>query len=76
MRSKGTQGGDTLSLDRSGGATKDKVMPNSLASAVSELPFPTVPDVIFANERESLRSGRLSPGVRAVYSLAVGGYLE
>jgi len=42
----------------------------------SGLPFPTVPEVIFANWREVLHASGLSPGMKTVYALALGGYLE
>jgi hypothetical protein len=42
----------------------------------SGLPFPTAPEVIFANWREALHRSGLSPGMQGVYTLAVSGYLE
>jgi integron integrase len=42
----------------------------------SGLPFPTTPEVIFTNWREALHASGLTPGMQAVYTLAVGGYLE
>ena len=42
----------------------------------SGLPFPTVPEVIFANWREALHRSGLTPGMQSVYTVAVGGYLE
>jgi integron integrase len=42
----------------------------------SGLPFPTVPEVIFTNWREVLHCSGLTPGMQAVYTLAVSGYLE
>jgi len=40
------------------------------------LPFPRVPEIIFANWREALHQGRLSPGIQTVYEMAITGYLE
>lgn len=42
----------------------------------SGAPFPTVPEIIFANWREALHHSGLSPGMQTVYSLALNGYLE
>ena len=42
----------------------------------SGLPFPTVPEVIFTNWREVLHCSGLTPGMLAVYTMAVSGYLE
>lgn len=42
----------------------------------SGLPFPNVPEVIFANWREDLHRSGLSPGLKSVYALALSGYLE
>jgi integron integrase len=42
----------------------------------SGLPFPTAPEVIFTNWREVLHRSGLSPGMQAVYTLAVSGYVE
>ena len=42
----------------------------------SGLPFPTVPEVIFTNWREVLHCSGLTPGMQAVYTMAVSGYLE
>jgi hypothetical protein len=42
----------------------------------SGLPFPTAPEVIFTNWREALHRSGLTPGMQAVYTMAVGGYLE
>jgi hypothetical protein len=42
----------------------------------SGLPFPTVPEVIFANWREALHVSGLTPGMQSVYALALSGYLE
>ena len=42
----------------------------------SGLPFPTAPEVIFTNWREALHRSGLSPGLQALYTLAVSGYLE
>ena len=42
----------------------------------SGLPFPTAPEVIFTNWREVLHRSGLSPGMQAVYTLAIGGYVE
>ena len=42
----------------------------------SGLPFPTVPEVIFTNWREVLHRSGLTPGMQAVYAMAVSGYLE
>src|SRR5271165_5290426 len=42
----------------------------------SGLPFPTAPEVIFTNWREALHRSGLSPGMQAVYTMAVSGYLE
>jgi integron integrase len=42
----------------------------------SGLPFPTVPEVIFANWREVLHRSGLTPGMQAVYTMALSGYLE
>ena len=41
----------------------------------SGLPFPTVPEVIFTNWREVLHCSGLTPGMQAVYTMAVSGYL-
>ena len=42
----------------------------------SGLPFPTAPEVIFTNWREVLHGTGLTPGMQAVYTMAVSGYLE
>ena len=42
----------------------------------SGLPFPTVPEVIFTNWREVLHCSGLTPGMLAVYTMAVSGYVE
>ena len=42
----------------------------------SGLPFPTAPEVIFTNWREVLHRSGLTPGMQAVYTMAVSGYLE
>ena len=42
----------------------------------SGLPFPTTPEVIFANWREALHRSGLTPAMQAVYTMAVSGYLE
>ena len=42
----------------------------------SGLPFPTGPEVIFANWREALHGSGLNPGMQSVYALALSGYLE
>ena len=42
----------------------------------SSVPFPKVPDLIFANWREALHQCGLSPAVQSVYALAVSGYLD
>jgi integron integrase len=42
----------------------------------SGLPFPTAPEVIFTNWREALHRSGLTPGMQAVYTMAVSGYLE
>ena len=42
----------------------------------SGLPFPTVPEVIFTNWREALHCSGLSPGMQAVYAMAVSSYLD
>ena len=42
----------------------------------SGLPFPTDPEIIFANWREALHGSGLAQGVQVVYTLAVSGYLE
>jgi integron integrase len=42
----------------------------------SGLPFPTVPEVIFTNWQEVLHRSGLTPGMQAVYAMAVSGYLE
>ena len=42
----------------------------------SGLPFPTAPEVIFTHWREVLHGSGLTPGMQAVYTLAVSGYLE
>ncbi len=48
--------------------------PNPLPA--SDLPFPKVPDLIFANWLEELNRSGLSPGIRTAYGMAVRGYLE
>ena len=35
----------------------------------SGLPFPTVPEVIFANWREALHRSGLTPGMQTVYTM-------
>lgn len=42
----------------------------------SGLPFPTTPEVIFANWREALHGSGLTSAMQSVYALALGGYLE
>ena len=42
----------------------------------SGLPLPTAPELIFANWREVLHRSGLTPGMQAVYTLAVSGYVE
>ena len=42
----------------------------------SGLRFPTVPEVIFTNWREVLYCSGLTPGMLAVYTMAVSGYVE
>src|ERR1017187_6406596 len=42
----------------------------------SGLPFPTAPEVIFTNWREVLHCSGLTPGMQAVYTMAMSGYLE
>jgi len=42
----------------------------------SALPFPTAPEVVFTNWCEALHRSGLTPGMQAVYTLAVSGYLE
>jgi len=42
----------------------------------SGLPFPTTPEIIFANWREALHRSGLTPGMKSVYALALNGYLE
>ena len=46
------------------------------AASPPGLPFPRVPEIIFANWREALHQGRLSPGIQTVYEMAIDGYLE
>ncbi|HOX55884.1 MAG TPA: hypothetical protein P5205_03605 [Candidatus Paceibacterota bacterium] len=41
----------------------------------SGLPFPSTPEIIFTNWREALHRSGLTPGMQAVYTLAVSGYL-
>ncbi len=45
-------------------------------AASSGMPFPTTPQIIFANWREVLHQSGLSSGLQTVYSMAVQGYLE
>ena len=45
-------------------------------STGSGVPFPTTPEVIFANWREALHRSGLTSGMQSVYALALGGYLE
>jgi hypothetical protein len=73
---RGQEDALTLSLRGSRETAKDKVMQTAQSSPASGLPFPRVPDVIFANWREALHGSGLSSGIQAVYSLAVAGYLE
>ncbi len=49
------------------------MQPQAPASAV---PFPTAPEVIFTNWREALHRSGLTPGMQAVYTLVVSGYLD
>src|SRR3974390_2306128 len=42
----------------------------------SGLPFPTDPEIIFTNWRESLHRSGLTPGMQAVYAMAISGYLK
>ena len=41
----------------------------------SGLPFPTVPEVIFANWREALHACGFTPAMQSVFALALSGYL-
>src|SRR5882672_2207218 len=48
----------------------------SAPAASSGTPFPTTPQIIFANWREGLHHSGLSSRIRTVYSMAVEGYLD
>jgi len=48
----------------------------SVPSSSSGTPFPRTPQIIFANWREALHQGGLSPGIRTIYCMAVEGYLD
>ena len=50
--------------------------PPSTSSPASGVPFPTVPEVIFANWREALHLSGLSPGIMNAYAVALTGYLD
>jgi integron integrase len=48
----------------------------SAPAASSGTPFPTTPQIIFANWREDLHHSGLSAGIQSVYCMAVQGYLD
>ena len=49
-------------------------MPEAQSDSSSLVPFPTAPDIIFANWREALHHSGLSPAMKSLYSLALTGY--
>src|SRR6266478_5550267 len=48
----------------------------SVPAPSSGTPFPTTPQIIFANWREGLHHSGLSVGIQSVYCMAVQGYLD
>ncbi len=50
--------------------------PPSEPPASSGEPFPRTPQIIFANWREALHRTGLSPAMKNLYALALGGYLD
>ena len=48
----------------------------SVPAAAFGMPFPTTPQIIFANWREGLHNSGLSAGIQSVYCMAVQGYLD
>src|SRR5436190_13229739 len=71
--------GRTLSccLQNSVASGKHQVMNQATArDAASGIPFPTTPQIIFANWREALHNAGLSAAIQTVYCMAVQGYLD